>query len=281
MDAYRELVLDQNVAIISTVISELENRASLQNIQFDSPQPDTEVQEAVLRTLTKGLLGTDLPLSSSISRARDLLEADNRALLADHFELDGVSRGNIDFEQRQNWLTAVGTELARLRQESDRGEGQWPEALPSELQSLITNVHGIMRPGLPNDRDYFGTDFFDWHIDLESDAGAIRKKAFIPSSLDGFPLDIVWPGWDVAATVQLHKAEMRPATTLALFCIDKQEPTSEWAWRFGICDEQWGSELFDNVTKFLNWFATYGVPTEEDIQRDNDLLEIDWEAEEF
>lgn len=280
IDAYRELVLDQNVAIISTVVSKLENQASLQNSRLNPPRPNTEVQEAVLQTLTK-LLGTDLPSSSSISRARDLLEADNRALLANHFELDGVSRGNIDLEKRQNWLATVGTELGRLREESDRSEGQWPEALPSELQSLITNIHGIMRPGLPNDREYFGTDFFDWHIDLERDE-AIRKHAFLPSPSDVYPMpmDMVWPGWDVAAAVQLHKAEMRPTTAIALFCIDEQEP-SEWAWRFGICDEAWGSELFDNVEQFLTWFATYGVPTEEDIQGDNDLLMIDWKAEEL
>lgn len=118
LDAYRERVLDQNVAIISTVISKLEDRASLQN-----SRPDTEIREAVLRTLTRTLLDLDLPSSSNISRARGLLEPNNRALLANNFELDSVLRGNIDLEKRQNWLAVVGTELAWLREESNRGQG--------------------------------------------------------------------------------------------------------------------------------------------------------------
>jgi hypothetical protein len=264
LDTYRERVLDSSVATMSHLLARIEDQASKE--ASSANRSDTETQAAILRTLTKEYLRQDLPSSPSISRARDLL--DNRPLLAEHFQLDGVLRGNIDVEKRQAWFTLVHNELANLRDESSRSDLEWPAALPSELQSLITNVCGIMRPGL-NYCDYFGADFFI--PGFES-----KARVFSPSGDD--ELTLVWPGWDVAAAVRLAKGDMNPSTTLALFCRDEydEENSSEWAWRYGICDEEWCSELFDDIESFLDWFATYGVQTEEDVNRQRVVVDWGW-----
>lgn len=269
LDAFRERVLNDNVATLSHLLSRLENQASEE--ASEANRSDIETQAAILRTLTMTYLPGQLPPSVNISRARDLLEVDNnRSLLAEHFHLDSVLTGDIDAEKIQHWFASVQNDLASLLEDSnyrsDLEGHNWPTALPSELQNLMTNVRGIIRPGLPY-FDHFGTDFFVSGFDNQS-----SEKVFSPSGHD--ELTLVWPGWDVAAAVRLAKADMNPSTTLVLFCRDGNEDSSKWAWRYGICDEEWCSELFNDIGTFLNWYATYGVPTEEDIARER--ITVDW-----
>ncbi|USW58143.1 hypothetical protein Slin15195_G114620 [Septoria linicola] len=266
LDTYRERVLNFRVTTISHLLSRIEDQASREASSAD--QSDTETQAAILRTLTKDYLRQHLPSSPSISRACDLLN--NRPLLAEHFQLDGVLRGNVDVEKRQAWFTSVHNKLARLREESNRSDSDWPAALTAELQSLMINVPGIMQPGL-NYRDHYGTDLFNPGFESISDA-----RVFSPSGDD--ELTLVWPGWDVAAAVRLAKGESNPSTALALFCRDEydEENSSEWAWRYGICDEEWCSELFDDIESLLEWFATYGLPTEENVNRERIIVDWGW-----
>lgn len=268
VDAFRERVLNDNVATLSHLLSRLESQALEEASKTN--RSDIETQAAVLRTLTMTYLRGDLPSSIGISRARDLLEVDNRPLLAEHFHLDGVLTGNIDVEEIQHWFASVRNELASLREQSDRSdlEGHWPVALPSELQSLMTNIRGIMRPGL-HYYNHFGTDFFVSGFGCGSKAS---DSVFNPTGQD--ELTLVRPGWNVVAAVRLAKGDMNPSTMLVLYCRDDYDDSSKWAWRYGVCDEEWCSELFDDIGTFLNWYATYGVTTEEDITRE--LITVDW-----
>lgn len=270
LDAYREQVLNSNVATLSYLISNLETTA------FKANRSDAETQAAILRTLTEGTppncyyLRFDLPTTTSISRARDLLKVEHRPLLADHFWLDGVSRGDIDVDKRHNWLALIRDALADLREQSGRSEGQWPDALPSELQRLVINVDGIMPPGLIQDPCI--PDFYRSDIEMESESNS-RDRVFIPNGHD--ELFLIYETWDVAVAVRLANAD-QPATTLALFCkCNYDETRSHCAWRYVIVDEEWSSEVFDDIASFLTWFATYGVQLEEEAQRERPS--IDWD----
>lgn len=37
-----------------------------------------------------------------------------------------------------------------------------------------------------------------------------------------------------------------------------------WKWRYGLCDGDWGSELYDTLEEFLAYYAHHSEQTEED-----------------
>lgn len=269
LEEFRQEVLKKNHTTLSLLVGRLEHSAS------SNLQPSEDICAAVLETLRDEYFHREMPSALSLEKPCDILNPENFAILAEHFGLDGTARGDVDAGKREQWLARLRGEMSRLQEQSE-DEAEWPEDLPADLKALILNVRGIWGPGLPYWLARGRTSFFSSQLGLES-AQKTRKRVFVPlrnSGGQGDELDIVWEEWDIAVAVKLGQGGMSASAMLAIFCKFCEEGSKEstWQWRFGVCDEDWSSQLYVGVEEFLAWFAEYEEQTEKDVEED--LVEV-------
>lgn len=145
---YRARVLELNMAALNSAIEALEQETRPIHFSFRSTHvsPD-ELPKQRIESLRERYGIYLNPPDPTIMMVRDLLSEDRRENLVRTCRLDGISHGEIDHAARKAWIEKTETKIMAV----DRTHGR-PDGLPAELKYLMSLVHGLCGPGLPNDR---------------------------------------------------------------------------------------------------------------------------------
>lgn len=217
--------------------------------------------------------------------------------LMQRWGLRGITKDNLDLDQRNGYFAAVRNEIAGL---SLAGEC-CPQSLPPDLVYLSCLVDAVHGPGLPEWRRGQQIDMISSTQDFFRRPDRAREyMAVSPSGADMDPderwnsnreaqdLDFVWEGWMKSVGFMIGKNDrFSNAGSCAVFCrrlrdvehwdygveYDPEEATPEeqawkendlqWQWRFGVYDGEWHSDLFDTVEEYLAWYADCKEPAAE------------------
>lgn len=180
--------------------------------------------------------------------------------------MDGVSHGPVDLQRRADYFAAIRTRIAHFQV----GISNFP---PADLEYLCTLVDGVTVPGLPL---YCELHQFDFLSPLGNGTLKERVTAIVPSQpndnddiednggvAEGDELKYMWEEWDIAFASDVRVGPRAWGGAWALHCrLDESEPLK---WRYGLHDEEWYSDVYDNVKYSLESRANNGTQKEADL----------------
>ncbi|KAG5771237.1 hypothetical protein H9Q72_002145 [Fusarium xylarioides] len=81
----------------------------------------------------------------------------------------------------------------------------------------------------------------------------------------------LWEDWEIAIAFKMGGGPCGWGGSFALY--SRGEEKKERKWRYGVHDEEWYSDVYDNVEGFLGFYAHFNEQTEDDLKDDISSLE--------
>lgn len=268
LQRYRETVLELNMKVVEIVVQDTEEQPPPEDC------PEDRVEKARIEHLRVAYgLRLDLP-DSSISTVRDLLSDDRREALIASCQLDGVNHGEVDIAGRERWLADLEREALNVQGAEPR-----PNPFPKDLKYLGALVRGMCGPGLPEYRQHTQFAFL---TDLDELGEYSPDRVDVPLSEERMDrnefnaLSLMWDEWEVSVGARLGDGEIAWNGGYVIYSRHKSDSErGEWRWRYGVKDDDFGSELYDTVEDFLGWYAFCGKQSEEDDNIETHPIDMD------
>ncbi|PNP81448.1 hypothetical protein FNYG_05254 [Fusarium nygamai] len=253
---YRETVLQHNLFLLRTLVEKVEAQ----------PTPPNCTEPAA-QSLRMQAIQELIEVPEPIEAPRDVLDENVIASLIWSASLEGVDDDPVDPSLRRDYFAGIEAGII------ERGV-EVAEFPPSDLEYLCTLVSGITGPGLPFHRE---TSQFDFITPLRPGKMKARMEAVgVPVrnyTGDGEynQLTWLWEDWEIAVAFKIGGGPRGWGGSYALYC--RNEDNKQWKWRYGVHDEDWYSDVYDNVEEFLGFYAHFNEQTEEDLLDDITSLE--------
>jgi hypothetical protein len=246
---YRETVSQHNFFILRLLVEGMESKPLPPNL---TPNVALHLYMNEFNRFLQGQIPND------VQTPGDLLNDDVRTELVRIGSLDGVQHGAVDLQEREEFFAAIQTRIAEMNVQVE-------EFPPVDLGYLCTLVCAITGPGLPYNRELEQFDFISSFLIVGIEE--MVDKVIVPIRHDdgetGNALTYVWEDWEIAIAVKIGGGGPREwGGSYALYC--RNEGNKQWKWRYGIHDEEWGSDVYDSVEAFLDFYAHFREQTEEE-----------------
>jgi hypothetical protein len=191
-------------------------------------------------------------MRSIASSPEDLLSEEVRPLLVTRCAFDGVEHTRDDPERRERWFEIIRNRI------SERGinTNAFP---PLEPQYLSDTVSGVCGPGWFSWRVLTQLALLDMFLDDEQ---TILTKSRVHVRTDENDELGVWEDWDIAVAVKIGEGPRGWGGSFALYC--RESSDKAWSWRYGVHDEDWRSDIYDTLGAYLDFYAHFREPSEED-----------------
>ncbi|KAF5704618.1 hypothetical protein FMUND_12424 [Fusarium mundagurra] len=251
---YRETVLQHNLFLLRTLVEKVEAE----------PTP-ANCTEPAAQSLRMQAIQELIEVPESIEVPRDVLNEGVISSLILSASLEGVDNDPVDLSLRREYFAGIKAGII------ERGV-EVAEFPPSDLEYLCTLVSGITGPGLPFHRE---TSQFDFITPLRSGKmKAMIQAVGVPVRSDAEgghnQLTGLWEDWEIAIVFKIGGGPRGWGGSFALYCRSEKK---EWKWRYGVHDEEWYSDVYDNVEEFLGFYVHFNEQTEEDLEDDISSLE--------
>ncbi|KAH7182079.1 hypothetical protein DER46DRAFT_568657 [Fusarium sp. MPI-SDFR-AT-0072] len=253
---YRETVLQHNLFLLRTLVEKVEAEPAPPNC----PEP-------VAQSLRMQAIQELIEVPESIEAPRDVLDESVISSLISSASLEGVDDDPVDPSLRREYFAGVKAGIAV------RGV-EVAEFPPSDLEYLCTLVSSITGPGLPFHRE---ASQFDFVTPLQrGKMKAMIEAVGVPSRNDTGEgehnqLTWLWEDWEIAIAFKIGGGPRGWGGSYALYC--RNEDNEQWKWRYGLHDEEWYSDVYENVEEFLGFYAHFNEQTEEELENDITSLE--------
>lgn len=248
---YRETVLQHNLFLLRTLVESVEAQ----------PAPP-KCQESLAQRLRMRAIQQLIVVPASITSPRDVLDDDVVSSLIPSALLDGIYCDPVDLSKRREYFAGVKASIAKKRVEV----AEFP---PSDLEYLCTLVSGITGPGLPFHREVRQFDFITPLKDHRMQD--MMEAVCVPIRNDGETEEVneltwLWEEWEIAIAFKIGAGSRSWGGSYALYC--RNEGHERWKWRYGVHDEDWYSDVYENVDEFLEFYAHFNEQTAEQLKRD-------------
>jgi hypothetical protein len=248
---YRETVSQHSFFLLRILVEDMEAEPLPPNVSA------SVAQILHMREFRRYLQGA---VPESVKSPRDLLNDDVRAELIRRARLDGVSHRPVNLKLREEYFATVQRQIA----EENIEVAEFP---PADLEYLCTLVSGVTGPGLPHHRV---AQQFDFVSSLEDEElKYMVKYVTVPIRDDeggGYnELTYIWEDWEIAIAFKIGGGPGGWGGSYALYC--RNEDNEQWKWRYGVHDDDWGSDVYDSVEEFLGFYAHFREQTEERVRK--------------
>ncbi|KAF4943842.1 hypothetical protein FGADI_13122 [Fusarium gaditjirri] len=252
---YRETVLQHNLFLLRTLVEKVEAE----------PIPPNCTEPAA-QSLRMQAIQELIEVPESIEAPREILDESVIPSLISSASLEGVDDDPVDPSLRREYFTGIKASIA------ERGV-EVTEFPPSDLEYLCTLVSGITGPGLPFHRE---TSQLDFITPLRpGKMKAMIQAVGVPAGSDAEghhnQLTGLWEDWEIAIVFKIGGGPRGWGGSYALY--SRNEDNEQWKWRYGVHDEEWCSDVYDNVEEFLGFYAHFNEQTEGDLEDDITGLE--------
>ncbi|KAI1018503.1 hypothetical protein LB503_005585 [Fusarium chuoi] len=253
---YCETVLQHNIFLLRTLVEKVEAEPTPPNCT-----------EPMAQSLRMQAIQELIEVPESIETPRDILNESVISSLILSASLEGVDDDPADPSLRREYFAGIKASIA------DRGV-EVAEFPPSDLEYLCTLVSGITGPGLPFHRE---ARQFDFITPLRpGKMEAMIQAVGVPFRSDAAQgernqLTGLWEDWEIATVFKVGGGPRGWGGSFALYC--RSEYKKEWKWRYGVHDEEWYSDVYEDVEEFLGFYAHFNEQTEEDLEDDITSLE--------
>ncbi|KAG5790726.1 hypothetical protein H9Q69_010220 [Fusarium xylarioides] len=252
---YRETVLQHNLFLLRILVEKVEAEPTPPNCT-----------EQVAQSLRMQAIQELIEVPESIGAPRDVLDEGVISSLIRSASLEGVDDDPVDPSLRREYFAGIKAGII------ERGV-EVAEFPPSDLEYLCTLVSGITGPVLPFHRE---TSQFDFITPLRpGKMKAMIQAVGVPVRSDAEgehnQLTGLWEDWEIAIVFKIGGGPRGWGGSFALYC--SSEEKEEWKWRYGVHDEEWYSNVYDNVEEFLDFYAHFNEQTEDDLEDDISSLE--------
>lgn len=262
LQQYRETVSQHNVMLIRAVVRGVEAQPA------PASYSEKNAQRLRMREICR-VICVNFPESIT---PRQLLDDDDvLAELIQHYHMDGVVASNPnDLEQREKFF-------AKIR-ENKPETVELDEFPPADLVYLCTLVSGITGPGIGHHRYAQQFDFISPVKDAEKTLEGVVVPIRPDYSVWPLPpmefgvtynqLTYTWEDWEIAVAIKIGGRGPRAGGGYALYCRREEASDEPFKWRYGLQDDDWGSDVYDSVEDFLGFYAHHMEQTEEEITRE-------------
>lgn len=265
LQQYRETVSQHNVMLIRAVVRGVEAQPA------PSSYSEKNAQQLRIREICR-VIQVNFP--ESITPRKLLDDHDVLAELIQRYHMDGVVGPNPNnLEQREEFFANIRENIPETF--------ELDEFPPADLAYLCTLVSGITGPGIGHHRYAQQFDF----ISPVKDAEQLEKKlegVMVPIRIDYsvWPLPpmefgvtynqltYTWEDWEIAVAFHIGGHGPRAGGGYALYCRHEEASDEPFKWRYGLQDETWGSDVYDSVENFLDFYAHHREQTEEEMTRE-------------
>jgi hypothetical protein len=250
LQQYCETVSEHNLLSLRTLVETME-------AQPLPPHCSASVAETLHMQELRRLLQGAVP--EGVRSPRDLLKDEFRAELIKRASLDGLSHFPVNNELREEYFAVIRSHV----EEQNVQAAEFP---PPDLQYLCMLTSGVTGPGLPHHRESQQFDFVSPIEDNQIEE--MSEYVVVPLRDDeegGYnELTDLWEDWDITVAVKIGGGPQWGGSWV-LYC--RNEDNDQWAWRYGVHDEDWCSELHDSMTSFLGFYAHFKEQTEDEVKR--------------
>lgn len=256
LQTYRDAVLGRNLTTLRILVQGLAK-------SYEKGFLEKDARAFRLEAFTDYYLQAALP--ESVTEVDDLLCDSVREEMVSTHWLDGVDHSPVNRGLRTAWFANVQARVAARDDDAAVRVAPFP---PPDLEYLCTIASGITGPGLFYHQLRRQITFIDaiGPGNVNVDEEAVLTKA-------DPDLEWVWDEWDIAVACRLGQGPgpEHDGLSLALYCRQDDE-APEWGWRYGLCRDDWCSDIYDTVEQFLDFYAHFREQTEE--QAENDVKKV-------
>ncbi|KAF4943412.1 hypothetical protein FGADI_13439 [Fusarium gaditjirri] len=253
---YRKTVLDHNLSLLRILVEDVEAQ----------PAP-TGYRDSAEQFLRLEAIKGHVVVPDSVKLTSEILDERFRNALIFEGCLDGVSHGLVDLAGRREYFAGVQASIARKGVEV----AEFP---PADLEFLCSLVRGVTGPGLSFHREVSQSHFIT-PLEFE-EMEEMVKSVCIPirdetGEEEYNSLTSTWENWEVAVAFKIGSGPRSWGGTYALYC--RNEDHKQWKWRYGVHDEEWYSDVYENVEHYLEFYTHFREQTEEELREDIPSLE--------
>ncbi|KAF5539395.1 hypothetical protein FMEXI_8884 [Fusarium mexicanum] len=253
---YREIVLQHNLFLLRTLVEKVKAEPT--------PPNCTEPAAQSLRIqATQELIEVPEPIEAP----REILDESVISSLISSASLEGVDDDPVDPSLRLEYFAGIKASI----EEKGVKVAEFP---PSDLEYLCTLVTGITGPGLPFHRE---TSQFDFITPLRpGKMRAMIQAVDVPVRNDTAEgeygqLKWLWEDWEIAVAFKIGGGPRGWGGSYALYC--RNDDNEQLKWRYGVHDEEWCSDVYEDVEGFLDFYAHFNEQTKEELEDDITSLE--------
>ncbi|EXK46441.1 hypothetical protein FOXG_10948 [Fusarium oxysporum f. sp. lycopersici 4287] len=231
---YREMVLQHNSFLLCTLVEKVEAQPAPPNC------PESVAQELRMQAINELI---EVP--ESIKLLLDVLDEGVISLLISSASLEGVDDDPVDPSLRREYFAGLKAKI------EERGV-EVAEFPPSDLEYLCTLFDFItpLRRGKMKDMmEAVG-------VPVRNDAGEVEHNQ----------LTWLWEEWEIAIAFRIGGGPRGWGGSYALYC--KNKDREQWKWRYGVHDEEWYSDVHENVEGLFGFYAHFNEQTEEELEDD-------------
>lgn len=253
---YRESVLQHILFLLRTLVKKVEAEPTPPNCT-----------EPVAQSLRMQAMQELIEVPESIETPQDVLDESFISSLIPSASLEGVDNDAVDPSLRREYFAGIRVSIA------ERGV-EVAEFPPSDLEYLCTLVSGITGPGLPFHREACQFDFITplrpgkMKAMIQAVGVPVRNDV---EETEQNQLTGLWEDWEIAIAFQIGGGPRGWGGSFALYC--RSQDKKELKWRYGVHDEEWYSDVYEDVEEFLGFYAHFNEQTEEDLEDDITSLE--------
>ncbi|KAF4332935.1 hypothetical protein FBEOM_13253 [Fusarium beomiforme] len=226
----------------------------------ETPAPPN-CPESVTQGLRMRAIQKLIEVPESITSPRDVLDEGVISSLISSASLEGIDDDPVDPSQRREYFAGVKASI----EETGVEIAEFP---PSDLEYLCNLVSGITGPGLPFHQEACQFDFIS---PLPLDHSLMKdmmKTVCVPIRNNGGQeeyneLTYIWGEWEIAIAFKIGGGPRGWGGSYALYC---RNDNKEWKWRYGVHDEDWYSDVYENVEEFLGFYAHFNEKTKEELK---------------
>lgn len=250
---YQETVLEHNISTLRILVEGMEAQPT------PPGWPESIATERRMHAFSwyfTGSVPEDLATSP-----RELLADNVRTELISLYDFDGISHKDIDSDARANWFNTLQANIA----EKEVAVDKFP---PADLEYLCTLVSGVFAPGLPYHVEQQQFAFVSPLEDVEAEELEATAERVVVTDRDDEDnaFMCMWEEWEIAVAVKIGDGPRDWGGSYVLYC--RNESREEWAWRYGVHDETWCSELFDTVEEYLDFYSHHREQAEDEVKGD-------------
>ncbi|KAF5621668.1 hypothetical protein F25303_12231 [Fusarium sp. NRRL 25303] len=242
---YRKTVLEQNISLLRILVEEVEAQ----------PAP-TGYRDSTAQHLRVEAIREQVVVPDSIKSTNEILDERFRDALISEGCLDGVAHGSIDLAGRREYFAGVQANIVRKGVEVSesppppqiwrlpfhREVSQFHFVTPLEFEEMEEMMKFVCVPI----RDETGKEVYN-------------------------SLTSIWEDWEIAIAFKIGSGPRSWGGTYALYC--RNDDHEQWKWRYGVHDEEWYSDVYENVEDYLEFYTHFREQTEEELREDIPSLE--------
>ncbi|KAF5604787.1 hypothetical protein FPANT_1380 [Fusarium pseudoanthophilum] len=227
---YRETVLQHNLFLLRTLVEKVEAE----------PIPPNCTEPAA-QSLRMQAIQELIEVPESIEAPREILDEIVIPSLISSASLEGVDNDPVNPSLRREYFNGIKASIAERGVEVAEFP---PLGLRVPLETSQFDFITPLRPGK-----------------MKAMIQAVGVPAGSDAAGDHNQLTGLWEDWEIAIVFKIGGGPRGWGGSYALY--SRNEENEQWKWRYGVHDEEWCSDVYDNVEGFLGFYAHFNEQTEE------------------